>query len=139
MVSLRTHSGETILRKTTEMSYVPILILIASLLLWYLISSFWAGSIRHQSQILVHDSTSQRQRRYGWRCRQCGRINAPLCGYEGCRGALLWTGAAKRIICSRCGRHFIAHPWLFRETPIAWPRRCNGCGWFGIVKHWETE
>jgi len=113
----------------------PILTAILFLLLWYLISHFWADSVSHHQQIL-HDSVNQR--RYGWRCPRCGKIAAPLCGREGCRGPLVWAGEQRRIICNRCGRHFIAHPWLFRETPIAWPGHCRECRWTGIVRHWDV-
>jgi len=114
----------------------PTLAAILLLLLWYLISHFWADSIRHQRPVL-YDSVSQR--RYGWRCPRCGSVFPPLCGHGGCRGPLMWTGAQGRILCGRCGRHFVCHPWLFHEAPLPWPRYCRRCAWFGMIRHWQVD
>jgi hypothetical protein len=114
----------------------PAIGIIVILLLWYLISHFWADSIRHQAPIL-YDTVGQS--RFGWKCPHCGRISAPLCGHEGCRGPLLWTASPpKRIRCSRCGRHQVIHPWLFRQTPVSHPVRCSDCGWIGMMHDWDV-
>ena len=112
-----------------------ILVPLLMILLWYLVSHSWTESVRNQQQVL-HDGMTNR--RYGWRCVRCGKVYLAKCGQNRCQGALMWVGG-KNIICSRCSRQFVAHPWLFRKEPISWPHRCKSCGWTGIVRQWEVD
>ena len=101
---------------------------------WYAVARMWAASVaKHRPEL--HEGVQRY--RYGWRCPQCGNMEAPACKVNNCGGPLVWVQRNARIKCSRCHRYFIPHPMLFRQTPRPRRVRCRKCGWRGVVKDWR--
>jgi len=103
---------------------------------WYLIATLWAASVaKHRPEL--HEAVQRS--RYGWRCSQCGHMEAPACKVNNCGGPLVWVQKETRIKCSRCHRYFIPHPMLFRQTPRPRRVRCRQCGRKGLVREWKIS
>jgi DNA-directed RNA polymerase subunit RPC12/RpoP len=118
---------------------VPVYALVGGgflLLGWYLVAQAWAASVaKHRPEL--HEAIQRS--RYGWRCPNCGQVEAPACQVNNCGGPLVWVQGETRIKCSRCHRYLIPHPMLFRQTPRPRRRRCPRCGWRGKVREWKVS
>ena len=106
------------------------------LILWYALAMAWSSSVaKHRPEL---HGTVQRTR-YGWKCPRCGRVHVPACKVNKCGGPLVWVQRETRIKCTRCYRHFVAHPMLFRQLPRPRPMWCRQCNWIGVVRDWKVS
>ena len=103
---------------------------------WCVVAAAWASSVRTHNPDLREGAG---QILYGWRCPQCGRMEAPSCTVNKCGGPLVWVARNTKIHCSRCHKGFVAHPMLFRETPRPRKMHCRQCGWAGVVADWRLD
>jgi DNA-directed RNA polymerase subunit RPC12/RpoP len=102
--------------------------------LWYVAAQLWAASVaKHRPEL--HEGVQRA--RYGWRCSNCGHVEAPACKVNQCGGPLIWVQHETRIKCARCHRYFIPHPMWFRQTPRPRRTRCRQCHRFVLVKDWK--
>ncbi len=116
--------------------YLIYALVIVAAALWILLALGWASSVARHSPEL---RDSGQQVRYGWHCRRCGKTHAPVCRMSRCGGPLVWVQGETTIKCARCHRRFIAHPMLFRLTPITRPAWCSGCNRITIVGEWKIR